>query len=235
MPIDPTRVLFVGDRNLGPLGHKVVQSFFPGATSLLWSAGDTETKQRVRSSICTGKWDALLSAYNDYIFRPEDLAAIATPIRVNLHPSIPIAGVGYDTWPLIHSHTVHGTTAHFLTQYIDAGRIINVIERPLSTDATYADLRIANQELQLTQLHWLCRLLGDCDDTDKAMIRLETEVENCGRDWLPQTYISIPTRDSLLERLRRTDPGYRVFKGISARPNLRSLPTSIVLPTGAAH
>lgn len=233
MPIDPSRVLFVGDRNLGPLGHKVIQSFFPGQISLLWSVDDTDSsKQRVRSTIRAGGWDVLLSVYNDFIFQPEDLAAIATKVRINLHPSIPIAGVGYDTWPLIHGHAVHGTTAHFLTHRVDTGRIINVIEHPLSADATYADLRIANQELQLTQLLWLCQLLADSDDTDEALSRLEAEVVNCGREWLPRTYVSISTRESQLEGLRRSDPEHRVFKGVSTQPNLKTLPNWIVLPSG---
>jgi hypothetical protein len=232
MPIDPSRVLFVGDRNLGPLGHRIIQSFFPGETSLLWRVGDTESKQRIRSTIRTGKWDVLLSAYNDLIFQPEDLATVATPLRINLHPAIPIAGVGYDTWPLILGHTVHGTTAHFLTRDIDSGRIINVMDRPLSADATYADLRIANQQLQLTQLLWLCQLLARCDDTDDAMNRLEAEVEKCGREWSPRTYVSVPIRESQLEGLHRSDPGHRVFKGISTQPNLKELPDSIILPSG---
>ena len=229
MPIDPDRVLFVGDRNLGPLCRRVIKSFFPGATSLLWRSGDAENKQSIRKAIRAGDWDVLLSVYNDLIFEPDDLASVASSVRVNLHPSIPIAGVGHDTWPLICSHTLHGSTAHFLAHSIDTGRIINVMERPLSADVTYGDLRIANQDLQLRQLLWLCRLLSECDDKEEAMSRLEAEVENCGRKWLPRTYISIPIRESLLQGLRRSDPGHRVFKGASPQPNLKALPNSIVL------
>ena len=157
---------------------------------------------------------------------------MATPLRINLHPAIPIAGVGYDTWPLILGHTVHGTTAHFLTHEIDSGRIINVMDRPLSADATYADLRIANQELQLRQLFWLCQLLAECSDTDEAMSRLEAETEECGREWSPRTYVSISGRESQLEGLRRSNPGHRVFMGLSTQPNLKALPDSINLPSG---
>lgn len=127
---------------------------------------------------------------------------------------------------------MHGTTAHFLTHDIDSGRIINVMDRPLSADATYADLRIANQELHLAQLLWLCQLLAGCDDIDEAMSRLEAEVEKCGREWQPRTYVSISSRESQLEGLRRSDPGHRVFKGISTQPNLKELPDSIILPSG---
>jgi methionyl-tRNA formyltransferase len=199
---------------------------------LLWGFGDAKTKPRIHKAVRAGEWDVLLSVYNDFIFQPEDLASVATPLRINLHPAIPIAGVGYDTWPLILGHTVHGTTAHFLTPEIDSGRIINVMDRPLSADATYADLRIANQELQLEQLFWLCQLLTECDDTDVAMSRLEAEAEECGREWSPKTYVSVSSRQSQLEGLRRSDPGHRVFMGLSNKPNLTVLPDSMILPSG---
>ena len=235
MPIKTNRVLLVGDRNLGPLADRVIQSFFPGAASLFWSRGGPDTKQRVRMSIRANRWDVLLSVYNDFIFQPEDLAAVASEIRINLHPSIPIAGVGHDTWPLIHGHKVHGSTAHFLEHTVDTGPIINVMERPLAADATFRDLRIANQVLQLKQLVWLCHFLAECEDPDDAMSRLTAEVKRCGRDWLPRTYISTPIRDALLEDLRRSDPEHRVFEGASPQPNLKTLPDSIMLPERAVE
>lgn len=232
MPIDSDRILFVGDPYLGPLCQRIIGSFFPRATALLWRSGDIAGKRSVRNAIRTGDWDILISAYNDFIFLPEDLAAVASPVRINLHPAVPIAGVGHNTWPLIDNHTRHGSTAHFIADSVDTGRIINVVERPLTTNMTYGDLRVASQELQLIQLDWLCRLVSNCENTNEAMRRLEAEARKCSRSWKPETYISIPMREARLRDLFRSDPGHRVFKDASPQPNLEALPDAIVLHPG---
>lgn len=215
---DSENILFFGDPNLGEEGFRRFSAYFPRAEQLIWKKGTD--KNAARKKLRSQSWLFTLSFYNDYIFSCDDFDFLGLPL--NIHPSLPsLRGVGYDHIPLIENHQENGATLHILKRPsrngfimkndIDAGRIIRTRKRELSPQATYADIRIFNQQIALEMLDELSEQLLAWGDIETAYRELSLEAEKNDFAWA-ERYIDSSTLQKMLRDLRASDPGHRVFK-----------------------
>ena len=214
---DSENILFFGDPNLGEEGFRRFSAYFPHAEQLIWKKGTDKTA--ARKKLRSRSWLFTVSFYNDFIFSYDDFDFLGLPL--NVHPSMPsIRGVGYDHVPLIENHKEHGATLHILKRPsrsgfimkndIDAGRIIRTRKRKLSPQATYADIRIFNQQIALEMLDELSEQLLAWGDIETAYRELSIEAEKNNLAWA-ERYIDSSTLQKMLRELRTSNPGHRVF------------------------
>jgi methionyl-tRNA formyltransferase len=154
-----------------------------------------------------------ISFYNDYIFRNEEIDAFGC--MVNIHPALPsLRGRGYDTLPIIQAHGEYGATLHFVNENIDAGRIIEVITRPMPQPVNHATFRRLTQELSLVMLE---QLLKRCSKTGLANLTLELkhQARNAGLHWSGKRLTSSQLV-AILRDLRRLEPHHPALQGLAA-------------------
>lgn len=203
-------LLFVGDPNLGMEGIAITRKYFRRATCLIWQRGDSAGEQAIRASIRSGKRDILLSFYSDLILRDTELCC--ADIALNIHPSTPLLrGVGYDILPLVQGHRGHGVTLHHMTRDIDAGEIIDVIEKDLPASATYTQLRSLNQRLCIKMLEKTLATIYRFRDLPEIHQHLDMCSEELKAEWGPG-YVSRAQLSKLLSTLRKQEPDHRIFR-----------------------
>jgi len=123
----------------------------------VWTRGDGPGRRRLRTFLRSRPWGCILSVYNDYIFRPEDLQQAT--VAVNCHPALPdYPGMGYDILPLLHSRPRYGATAHRMIRRVDRGEVILTVEHELPAAWGYPELRRHNQ---LATLEAMNRILNE--------------------------------------------------------------------------
>lgn len=203
------RTLFVGDPNLGHAGLDIMKKHFPQTESVIWRKGDKFGRECARQFIRSRKWDVAISFYNDLLFKPEDLDAMALPL--NIHPARPeLPGVGYDTVPLLDNHDMHGATLHTMNENIDDGRILHVLEKELPEVLTGQELRSRNQKLCLELLDRTVEQIAQAECWKEAENRLASSGNGEGREW-SSNYISKKHVNERLEELKTSDPKHPVF------------------------
>lgn len=143
---------------LSLLTKAITHRYFPSAKIFVWERGDSSALSAIRADLLSRHWLACISVYNDYVFGREEIANIKC--IVNIHPALPdLRGRGYDIIPLLNQDAIHGATLHFVSESIDAGKIIDVISQPIPEGISYLDFRARNQQLCLRMLE---NLLGIC-------------------------------------------------------------------------
>jgi len=204
-----TRVLFVGDPNLGEAGLEIVRSVFPDTTPVIWTKG--QPRAPAREVIRSAEWDLGILFYAELILQPADLERVRLG-TINLHPAAPSCpGVGYDTLPLLDGHRTHGATAHFVDERIDHGDIFDVMERELPDRCDYAELRRRNQRLTLEQLERTTQRFARDGDIAATLASMRADAASLGARW--GSYVDGPTLNERLERLRLIDEQHPVFVG----------------------
>lgn len=203
-------LLFVGDPNLGKQGFKIASNYFKNITCILWKKGDIERKEEIREFIRFKKWDLLISFYNDFVFKEEDLSQFK--LALNIHPSSPlIRGVAYDTLPLIEGHEKFGVTLHYMVKEIDAGEIVDVLEDEIPENITYTQFRLLTQKLCLEMLKKTVKPISHINNMPEIYQLIHQKSKSHNIKW-NSLYISKKQLNKLLGELRKNDPDHRVFK-----------------------
>lgn len=198
------KTLLITDQNLGQEAHDRLASFCTDLTWLTWIRPDEEARSALLARIGTERWELAISFYSDLILPPWSLERITLPL--NIHPALPdIRGVGYDVIPLIEGHAAVGATLHHIEQRIDAGRIYQVLETPISREQTCSSLRQLNQRSSLQMLDFLCTAMRANTGTGELRKHLEQEAAAVDKRWAT-TYTCRRTVHTLLEEIRADSP-----------------------------
>lgn len=204
------KVLFVGDPNLGDAGFKILQKYYSHADCAIWDKGDILQKKKINTSILAGQWDILVSFYNDLIFNNEEIESVG--LALNIHPSSPqVRGVAYDKLPLIEAHHTFGSTLHILSENIDSGMIIDVIEEPLPPTTPYTEFRHMTQRLSLKMLENFVLntfQLQSLYEIEQSLVDMSKKHQ---KKW-SEEYYSRQKLESVLAELKALEPEHIVFK-----------------------
>lgn len=197
------RVLVLCDPNLERAVATLVGTHLPRARRVCWRRGDRAGARALRALLRSRPWDVVFSVYSDFILREPDLRAIRIPL--NVHPALPdLPGVGYDVLPLVRGHRRHGATLHRMQVAVDAGPVVETLERPLSACWDHAALRAAGQQAALTLFErWLQRAASA-----PSLVAFERALAEAARTAEPWSgaYVSRSALEGELAALRRRDP-----------------------------
>ena len=203
-------LLFVGDPNLGEQGFRVASKYFKNITCLIWKKGDGTRKEEIRTFIRSKNWDVLVSFYNDLVFKKEELSKVH--LALNIHPSFPwIRGVAYDTLPLIERHKKFGATLHYITEEIDAGRIIDILQDEIQEDITHSQFRLLTQKLCLEMLEKTLKSLSGFDYLAEVYEFFGIKAKEFNMEW-SSSYLSRKQLNNILDELKRREPTHCVFR-----------------------
>jgi len=232
-------VLVLCDPNLEAAVADLVAAHLPRARRVCWRRGDRAGARALRTLLRSRSWDLVFSVYSDFILREPDLRAIRVPL--NVHPALPdLPGVGYDVLPLVRGHRRHGATLHRMEVAVDAGPVVDTLERPLPGGWDHAALRAAGQRAVLALFErWLLRTAAA-----PSLAALERTLRRGSRAAEPWTgaYVSRAGLEDELAWFRRRDP--ERFERLGLPPTLvarlagaaagRGSPSATGSVTGAA-
>ncbi|MRG71029.1 hypothetical protein GH722_04555 [Alphaproteobacteria bacterium HT1-32] len=138
-------------------GNKAISdAAFDGCTGL---RGDVEwrrfslTDQAARDAYNAEapEADIIISFLNPFVFRDEHLAR--TKQAYNIHPSTPQhPGQDPQHWTIYDGTFVSGATLHRMTRKVDAGAILDVVEKKLPDDSLPADIDRQSENMALALL-----------------------------------------------------------------------------------
>ena len=214
-----TRTLVIIDQALGHEALGIVNRYLRNIKVVEDPTGKgRETyrseRARIHNTLLAERWPVMLSIYQEMIVKPDELQMTSRPL--NIHPSRPeIPGMYYDTGPLIsdsESAGMQGGTLHFMTEGIDQGPLIRVLEAPVAEGYRYPEVRRRNQEFCLELLEWTCSAIVRSDGLEAFDRKLSQEIAQLqNRRW--GTYIDTPTRDRRLLALHQQDPTHPALVG----------------------
>lgn len=178
---------------------RLLRRHHPDGPLLVWQQGSEPHRRRALSKrLLSMETPLCISFYNDYIFSRKEIAAF--PCLVNIHPALPsLRGRGYDTLPILEQHDRYGATLHFVSEDIDAGRIIEVVARPMPQPITYPAFRRMTQKLSLEMLETLLRR-GNQRDLATLANELSHQALQTAWQWSGERL----TSQGLASRLRNT-------------------------------
>ena len=115
--------------------------------------------------------------------------------------------------PLIRDEETHGIMLHFVTEEIDFGSIIQVVEAEIPKEISYRDFRRKNQLLCLDMLRSIADTMNAEQSVESLISHYENEASVLNRPWGDE-YISATYLGKTLRALRKTNPNHRVFEGL---------------------
>lgn len=149
-------VLFIGERSKwSELASAYATSLFPQVTSVFWDFGDAYP-----NSYHGWKGELILSFKSDLILSANILES-ANYGAINFHPAPPIyRGIGGYYYAIANRDSTFAATCHWMSEEIDAGKIIDVSDFRIPDDFDAADLRELTAFHALEQFKRITRMLA---------------------------------------------------------------------------
>jgi methionyl-tRNA formyltransferase len=139
------KILFFGSGNCeySRRAHEYLNQYSTQITTA-WSQHRRD--HRVPAELCTWQGDLIIS-YRTAFIVPEKILKKAQMAAINFHPASPeYPGSGSYSWALYEMANHFGSTAHIMTEKIDAGPILITQTWPISEQDTVQTLFIRAQQ-----------------------------------------------------------------------------------------
>jgi methionyl-tRNA formyltransferase len=170
------------------------------------------------------KW--ALSCYCPQIFKPELLGVFEAAI--NYHNSLLPAyrGLRATAWSMYHGEDKTGFSFHFMTEEIDAGRVLLQRSIPITKGVSYRELELNKALLAKACLNEVLTMIfaGNCGKPVQGQSTFFTR-----KAWYDLTTINDPNRITALELIRRL----QCFEILKIRIRNRYYPVTRLVETSS--